>query len=186
MANRNTVVRAIRIDSSLDKMIAVAAEEKGLSFNLLANQLLAKYCEYERVAEKLSFIDVAPITLKNLLSLISNEESEMLGSTSGFSGQNAKQLVSMITGKSDWESFLEALKLMEKNMRAFTADILRKEDDCQIIMSHSLGIKWSHFLKGMISSTLRNTYHLNPSFEVTETFITAKFNMPHELLEQTA
>jgi hypothetical protein len=87
LANRNTVVRAIRLDSSLDKMASEAAREKGLSFNLLVNQLLTKYCEYERVAEKLGFVELQSITLKNMLYLISNEESEMLGSTSGFSGQ---------------------------------------------------------------------------------------------------
>jgi hypothetical protein len=167
-------------------MMSEIAEEKGLSFNLLVNQLFTRYCEYGRIAEKLGFIDVAPLSLKNMLSLISNEESEMLGTTSGFSGQNAKQLISMITGKSDLEAFIEALRLMEKNMRAFTADICRKDDDWQIIMSHNLGIKWSYFLKGMVSSTLQNTYHLIPSFEVTETFMTAKFHRAHQLLEQAA
>jgi hypothetical protein len=186
LTNRNTVVRAIRIDSSLDKTISETAEEKGLSFNLLANQLLTKYCEYGRVAEKLGFIELPPLTLKNLLNLISNEESEMLGSSSGFSGQNAKQLVSMITGKSDLDGFFGTLKIMERNTRAFTLDISTRENERQIIMSHNLGIKWSYFLKGMISSTLRGNYHLNPTFEVTETFITARFHKPHELLEQPA
>ncbi len=186
MANRNTVVRAIRIDSSLDRTITEAADEKGLSFNLLANQLLTKYAEYERVAEKLGFVDIAPLTLKGLLNLVSSEESEMLGATSGISGQNAKQFVSMITGRSDPEAFLQTLKFMEKNMRAFTAEILRKDDEYQVIMSHSLGIKWSYFLKCMISSTLRSNYQLNPSFEVTETFLTAKFQATKELLQQEA
>jgi Holliday junction resolvasome RuvABC DNA-binding subunit len=186
LANRNTVVRAIRLDSSLDKMASEAAREKGLSFNLLVNQLLTKYCEYERVAEKLGFVELQSITLKNMLNLISNEESEMLGSTSGFSGQNARQLISMITGKSDLEAFLETLRLMERNTRAFTADISHKNEEYQIIMSHNLGMKWSYFLKGMISSTLEDAYHEEPSFEVTEIFITVRFHRRRELLEQTA
>ena len=172
------------MDSSLDKTISELAEERGLSFNLIANQILTKYCEYERVAEKLGFIDIAPLSLKNLLSLISTEESEALGSMSGLSGRNAKQLVSMMMGGSDLKSFLAALNLMEKHMRAFTSDILIKEDECQIIMSHNLGIKWSHFLKGMVSSTLKETYEVNPTFEVTETFMTANFGVARETLAQ--
>ena len=172
------------MDSSLDKTISELAEERGLSFNLIANQILTKYCEYERVAEKLGFIDIAPLSLKNLLSLISTEESEALGSMSGLSGRNAKQLVSMMMGGSDLKSFLAALNLMEKHMRAFTSDILIKEDECQIIMSHNLGIKWSHFLKGMVSSTLKETYQVNPTFEVTETFMTANFSVARETLAQ--
>lgn len=180
------MVRAIRIYSSLDKWFSDLAEEKGLSFNLLANKVLSKYCEYDRVAEKLGFVELSPLTLKNLLSLISNEESETLGATSGFSGLNAKQLVSMVTGNNDINAFLDALKVMERNMRSFNADVVRKGNNFEIIMSHNLGIKWSHFLKGMLESTLKDTYHLNPSFEVTETFLTARFQSQHSLLEHPA
>jgi hypothetical protein len=92
----------------------------------------------------------------------------------------------MITGKSDLEAFLETLRLMERNTRAFTADISHKNEEYQIIMSHNLGMKWSYFLKGMISSTLEDAYHEEPSFEVTEIFITVRFHRRRELLEQTA
>ncbi|MHB8568203.1 MAG: hypothetical protein ACYC7D_09090 [Nitrososphaerales archaeon] len=180
MSNRNTVVRAIRIDNGLDRAIIAAAEEKGLSFNLLASQILTKYTEFDRVAEKLGFVSFAPIGLKNLLNLISNEESERLGSLSGFSGQNAKQFANILVGRSDLQGFLDTLKLMEKYIRAFSTEISVKDSDYRIIMSHTMGIKWSCFLKGMVLTTLE-IYGLKPEFEITENFMTTKFSTATKL-----
>ena len=176
MSNRNTVVRAIRIDNSLDKSITDAASEKGLSFNLLVNQILTKYTEFDRVAEKLGFIGFSPSSLKKFLNLISKEESESLGALSGFSGQNAKQFANILVGRSDLEGFIATLKLMEKYIRAFSIEVSVKDHEYQLIMSHSLGMKWSNFLKGMMSSTLEETYGLKPEFEITENFMTTRFS----------
>ncbi len=180
MSNKNTVVRAIRIDSTLDKTITEIAEKKGLSFNLLVNQVLSKYSEYDRVSDKLRFVDIPPSTLRNLLNLISKEESEKIGELSGFSGKNAKQLITLLTGGTDLECFISALKILEKYSGAFTSEISKNEElgEFKIIMSHNLGVKWSHFLKGMISSTLREVYGIEASFEVTETFVNASFSLP--------
>jgi len=181
LSNRNTVVRAIRIDSSLDKSITEAANKKGLSFNLLVNQILTKYTEFDRVAEKLGFIGFAPSSLKNFLNLISNAEAETLGAVSGFSGHNAKQFANMLVGRSDLEGFLETIKRMEKYVRAFTTEISTKHGTYQVIMSHSLGVKWSHFLKGMMSATLGEIYGVKAEFEMTENFLTTRFAIRHEL-----
>lgn len=181
MSNRNTVVRAIRIDSHLDRSITEAAGKKGLSFNLLVNQILTKYTEFDRVAEKLGFIGFAPSSLKNFLNLISTEEAETLGAVSGFSGENAKQFANMLVGRSDLEGFLETLKLMEKYVRAFTTEISSRDSTHQVIMSHSFGVKWSHFLKGMMMATLGEIYGLDPEFEMTENFLTTRFASTREL-----
>jgi hypothetical protein len=187
LSNKNTVVRAIRIDSSLDKSIAEVAEQKGLSFNLLVNQILAKFSEYDRVSEKLGLIDIPPSTIKNLLSLITNEESEKLGELSGFAGRNAKQFVTMLMGNSSLDSFISTLKLLEKYSGAFSTEISANEQgEAQIIMSHNLGVKWSHFLKGMMAATLREIYGLDAQFEVTETFVTTSFCIPKKIVTATS
>ncbi len=176
MSNRNTVVRAIRIDASLDKSITDAAEEKGLSFNLLVNQILVRYSEFDRVAEKLGFVGFAASELRNFLHLISIEESENLGTLSGFAGQNAKQFANILVGRNDLQGFLETLKLMSKYLHTFTTEITSRENEWQIIMSHTMGVKWSAFLRGMLSSTLGETYGLKPEFDTTENFLTVRFS----------
>ena len=182
MSNKNTVVRAIRIDSGLDKTITTVASEKGLSFNLLVNQILSKYSEFDRVAEKLGFIGFPASSLKNFLNLVSVEEAEKLGALSGFSGENAKQFTSMLVGRSDLEGFMGTLKLMEKYLKAFSTEISHREDQYIVIMSHSLGLKWSFFLKGMMLSTLKDAYGLGPEFEITENFVTTRFAVPGQVL----
>lgn len=178
MSNRNTVVRAIRIDADLDRSITEAAEEKGLSFNLLVNQILERFSEFDRVAEKLGFIGFAPSEVRNFLNLISTEESETLGMMSGFAGQNARQLSNILVGRNDLQGFLSTLKLMEKYLHTFSTEISRKDGEYQIIMSHTVGMKWSYFLKGMLSSTLKEIYGTEPSFEITENFLTTRFAAP--------
>jgi hypothetical protein len=175
LSNKNTVVRAIRIDTELDKEINDAADRKGLSFNLLVNQILTKYTEFDRVAEKLGFIGFSPSSLKNFLNLISNEETETLGAASGFAGQNAKQFANILVGTSDLRGYVETLKLMEKYIRAFSLEVSSSDGHYQLIMSHSLGIKWSHFLKGMMVATLGEIYGVTPEFEITENFVTTRF-----------
>ena len=186
MSNKNTVVRAIRIDSSLDKAISTTASEKGLSFNLLVNQILSKYAEFDRVAEKLGFIGFAGSSLRNFLTLVSDEEAEKLGAMSGFSGANAKQFTSMLVGNNNLEGFLEALKLMEKYLKVFSTEISQRDDGYLIVMTHSLGGKWSLFLKGMMLCTLNRVYGLEPEFEITENFLTTRFMVPSELVAKSS
>ena len=182
LSNKNTVVRAIRIDSSLDKDIADNATEKDLSFNLLVNQILTKYTEFDRVSEKLGFVGFPLSSLKYFLNLVSTEEAEKMGSLSGFSGENAKQFTSMLVGRSDLDGFLGTLKLLGKYTRAFSSEINSKDDRCLIIMSHSLGEKWSYFLKGMLLSTLQDVYDIKPRFEITENFITTQFEFHKKMI----
>ncbi|MGH2639449.1 MAG: hypothetical protein ACRDF4_09245, partial [Rhabdochlamydiaceae bacterium] len=158
MSNKNTVVRAIRIDSSLDKALAENATEKGLSFNLLVNKVLTKYAEFDKVSEKLGFVGFPPSSLKHFLNLVSIEEAEKMGTLSGFSGENAKQFTNMLVGRYNMQGFLETLGLIGKYTKAFSSEIISRDDGCLIIMSHALGEKWSHFLKGMLLSTLRDVY----------------------------
>ena len=70
---KKTVLRTIRIDEDLDKVLGADSEAKSVSFNTLVTQILIKYAEWDRFVEKVGMVSIMPEEFRVFIGSINEE-----------------------------------------------------------------------------------------------------------------
>ena len=79
---RETVTRTFRIRTDWDEVLQEEAEKRGVSVNVLVNQILRRYALYTRWADKGGIMNITKPTFKRILNEIPEEDLKVLGADS--------------------------------------------------------------------------------------------------------
>ena len=175
MASKQTIARTIRLDPSVDRIIKQEAEQSGLTHTAVTTKALRKYAYFDRFADKIGSLTISKETLSRVLSFLSDEEAEIVGSVANFAGKNARQYMNLIVGGTSIEDFFSLLQVFSTHAHLFEFEHQIVGNKYHLVFAHTMGSKWSSFLQGAMQATLKEAYGLRARFEKTESFLTMVF-----------
>jgi hypothetical protein len=178
MPGKVTIARTIRLDPSIDKIIKQEAEQSGLTHAAVTTMALRKYANFDRFADKIGSLTLSKETLSRILSFLSDEEAEIVGSVANFAGKSARQYMNLIVGGSTLDHFFILLQVLSTHAHMFEFEHQLMGSKHHVVFAHSMGSKWSSFLQGSMHATLKEVYSLRARFEKTESFLTMVFEEP--------
>ncbi|MGI0091054.1 MAG: hypothetical protein ACREBS_05050 [Nitrososphaerales archaeon] len=175
MPSKLTIARTIRLDPDVDVIIRQEAEQTGLTHTSVTTKALRKYAHFDRFADKIGSLTVSKETLSRLLSFLSDEEAEIVGSVANFAGKNSRQYMSLIVGGTTIQDFLSLLQIFSTYAHLFEFEHKVEGTKHHLIFAHNMGSKWSSFLQGAMQATLKEVFGFRARFEKTESFLTMIF-----------
>jgi len=141
-----------RLPVKLVEEIETEAMNHNISHNVMARQILEKYVQWDRFADKIGMI---PVPKKLLDSLGIEMSSEEINEIINVIKPVIKDTVLFIKGKYDLKRCIETL---EDYMRAsgMKSDHRVEGDMHTFIIQHELGLKWSVFTEQLLTQVFRS------------------------------
>lgn len=176
LKHEKTVLRTIGITQEVDTLLRSDASARGLSVNTLVSQILSKYSECDRYAEKFVFITIAAATFRSILEAVDDEK---LAKTAAKLGAELPKAVALFWFKKvSLQTFLDTIALFAKYSNLQVHETKIDEKECTIVFRHALGQKWSTFFRHFISHAVQNALGVFPHSEVSENSIMIGFRLP--------
>ena len=175
MPGKVTVARTIRLDPSIEDIIKQEAEQSGLTQAAVINRALRKYALFDKFADKIGSLTLSKETISRMLSFLSDEEAEIVGSITYFAGQNARQYMNLTVGGNTLGDFFTMLQVLSTYAHIYEFDHQLVGNKHRIVFAHRMGSKWSSFLQGSMQATLKEVFGIRARFEKTESFLTMIF-----------
>ena len=141
-----------RLPESIINELDGDARQKKISQNVLVKQILERYIQWDRYAEKIGMIPVPKEILRTLGEELDGRDiDEIINVMFPFIRNN----VMFIKGGYDLERCIETL---EDYMRAsgMKSDHRREGELHSFIIQHDLGLKWSVFTEQLLTQVFRN------------------------------
>jgi hypothetical protein len=177
MPGKLTVARTIRLDPEVDKIIRQEADQTGLTHTAVTTKALRKYAHFDRFADKIGSLTISKETLSRILSFLSDEEAEIVGSVANFAGKNSRQYMTLIVGGTSIEDWFNLLQILSTYAHLFQFEHRIEGTKHHLIFAHNMGSKWTSFLQGAMQSTLKEVFGMRARFERTESFLTMIFDL---------
>ena len=169
-----TVVRSLRLDEDVDGALRKISEE-GESVNVIANRTLRKFVEWDRPAEKIGMVQVSRQVLVKLMDAQNLDEAKSLGAWVGI--EVMEPFVQYLHTSLSLETLLSSLELLSRYSGRFTFDHQVTGAEHMIFIRHHMGIKWSSFYDGAVTSVLKDLLHIDCESDLTDEFCSFKFRL---------
>ncbi|HVX01638.1 MAG TPA: hypothetical protein VHA09_00635 [Nitrososphaera sp.] len=144
-----------RISNKKIEALKSVAEEKRISLNVLVNNILDSYLEWEYHAPKVGFVPMQKSVLKDLFDAIPDETIMQIATKAA---DKFRDELMMIYGKVDLESMIS----FTKNRITRSGFVLREfegsgeEGERRMVIKHDVGPKWALFSKIYIERLINN------------------------------
>ena len=176
-----TVTRTFRLDENLHKMLEEEAAREKITVNSLLSKIIWNYQRRCRMCLHYNLMLVDPMVLKTLLDKLSEEDIKQTGASLGpiVLKENLAR-----TGLSPNKKGIETVlvETMSEWTKWFDADVTETNEGRAYYLHHTLGKKWSIFLKSFFEKALNDLLSLNLPIEITENSII--FTMPDKRTQE--
>jgi hypothetical protein len=150
---RKTKTSTFRLErDTLDKL-ETEAHNKDTSLNMLVNQVLHRYVEWNTFEQKTGIVPVSAPVLIELLERISEEQIVNIAKTVG--KNTAIDITLFVNNKVDTDSFVPWFLERMKNCSVLSETKENGRNSRKFILKHQLGYKWSLFHKTVLESVSR-------------------------------
>ena len=167
---KKSVVRSIRITKELDDVIRQDAEDAGVSSNALIASVLAKYAEWDRLADRFGFVTMARGGFRALLEEI--EDERLLDLAENFAPSLSREVALHFFKKVNFETYYRLLMGVFRYGHLGEYYVEMGKDGDTLTIHHDLGRKWSLLLSRAIGQSFEAIANLSPEASIEEsTFI---------------
>ncbi|WP_268543876.1 hypothetical protein [Candidatus Nitrosotenuis cloacae] len=163
---------SFRLDNLVLEKLRKESEKQGLSLNVLVNQILKRYMEWDVFESKVGMIPVARPVLDSLFKKLS--EKEVIDIAKKVGGEIVKDIATFMKGTMNLESFMSWFET-RMNMSGFDMNHDVKNDTHTYIIKHDLGKNWSLYHKTVLELIFRNVLEKPISIETDARMITLTF-----------
>jgi hypothetical protein len=166
LANKSNVI-SLRIDHDVVEALKEQAKVDRMSLNVLANNILQNYVDWERDAKKAGFLPITRDMLSSILLKVADEDIEEIV-------ENTKDIIKaqIIYMEKQYElrSFLHWLR---NRCRAsgFSAKEFYQNDVLICIIQHELGWKWSVYCRALIKTVLDDLAKGKVDFDISSSML---------------
>lgn len=165
---------SFRVDNVVLEKLRKESEKQGLSLNVLVNQILKRYTEWDIYESKVGMIPVARPILDSLFKKLSKEEAVELAKKVG--SEIVKDIATFMKGSMNLESFMSWFET-RMQMSGFELNHDIKNDKHTYIIKHDLGDNWSLYHKTVLEIIFRNVLEKSVSIETNPRMITFSFTV---------
>lgn len=165
---RKLVSKTFRLPEQLVEELYRLSEEKEIPLTSLVTGILRKYVESDIFVEVVQPVRLSIASLNSLMNFMTPEQMERAGSEAG-----SKVLPSLLSHHNISPSLDSLLKYHVMPLGKYSGWFKAKyhENDKKITLNHTMGIKWSCWLKGHMGATIRAVLKIEPRIEVSENYV---------------
>lgn len=163
---------SFRLDAIVLEKLRKESEKRGLSLNVLVNQILKRYTEWDIFGPKVGMIPVARPILDSLFKKIGEDEIVDLAKKVG--SEIVKDTAMFMKGSMNLESFISWFET-RMNMSGFEINHDVRNDTHTYIVKHDLGENWSLYHKTVLEIIFRDVLKKPITVETNARMITLSF-----------
>jgi hypothetical protein len=175
-ARKKTVLRTIRLTREMDDLLQKNASEEGMSASAFIGQLVKRFVEFDKPAERFGRVTLSSETFHAILMEVDDKKLEELGNTVGNS--TPKAIAMSLYKKMNLDTFLKTISLIGQYTGNYTSEIELKEGNCVITFRHHYGSKWSIYLKSYMSQFAKTAFEVVPDADVVGDLVVLRFRVP--------
>ena len=173
-----SVLRSVRIRREIQETLERDATTKGISVNALVNQILTRYAEWDRYAEKFGFVTIAKAGYLAMVDAVPEEELDRLGERIG--GTNPREVTLFWFKKLGVESFLRYLNLVSRYSRTVEYEVERQGSDVTLLVRHDMTERHSRYLAHFFAAAIHSIVGAVPRSQTGRNSIVFRFRVPAE------
>lgn len=133
-----------RLNSLVLDKLSIRADLQKTSLNVLVNQILCNYIEWDADSIKAGWIPIQRISLTKLIDALDEKViPEIAGQSAKSSGKNS---IMYLYGKYNLENLLKNIRVKAQRS-GFSVKEYEENQNLEIVVQHDLGWKWSIFSK---------------------------------------
>jgi len=156
-----------RLNSSVLKKLEEKADQQKTSLNVLVNQILSSYVEWEMDSVKAGWIPTQRSVLTKVMEVL--DEKDISGIAAKAADASAKNAILFMYGKYDLESFLTYIRTSAQRS-GFNVKEYDNERNLEMVIQHDMGWKWSIFFKYYYEKILHDL-QMRAIFDYTENML---------------
>jgi hypothetical protein len=160
-----------RLEKSILEKINFESEQKGVSMNTIASNILIDYFDWNGYAPKAGIIPMHKTVLSMLFDKLS--EKEVIEIAEFFAKFKVKDMLLVLKNSYDVGAFLETFESWLKSSSLSYTKTVNHESQMYVI-THEMGNKWSIYMWYMLKTVFQNMGLGNVTFEKSEDIITFK------------
>lgn len=165
---------SFRLDGTVLEKIRRESKKQGISVNVLVNQVLKRYTEWDMFESKVGMVPVAKPILDSLFKKLSKEETIDLAKKIG--SEIVKDTATFMKGSMNLESFTSWFET-RMHMSGFDMNHDIQNDTHTYIIKHDLGENWSLYHKTVLELIFRNVLEKPINVEINARMITLTFTV---------
>jgi hypothetical protein len=169
-----TLLKTIRISENIDDLLKKDAASKRTTTNALIHSILTRYLEWDRFAERYGFISVTQETFKTILDKIEEEKLEEAANELG--ARVPKDILLFWYGKTGVNGFIKYLSLLSDYATFAHFEVTKEGPNYLVTAHHSLGEKWSNYLKAFLETALKTTTGIAGNAEMSRNSVSLSFS----------
>ncbi len=161
--NRKTVLKSVRMSEADEAILQKDAESKGITFNALVSSLIARYIEWDRLADRYGFVALPRHSFRYLISLLDQEQLERFGRETGMS--NASAITSFWFKSLDFATFQKFLAVYSKYTRIWDYEVGRQGSNVVLTVHNDISPAYSLVHRAYFDQAIRNIVGTVPKIE---------------------
>ncbi len=174
---KKTILRTIRLDEEIDRLLERDAKEQNISINALVGKIMTRYVEWDRVAEKLDFVSFSNAFLVSLINEVNDEKIQEIASQEAI--RQIKNQAIWDFGKADFDTLLKTIILIGKYGIASHVSLENwGESNYVITLHHRWGRKGVIFFRSFFDSLIRNELGVPPTIDIADNVMAVSFHKP--------
>ena len=165
---------SFRLSNKLLKALKEEAKFRDIPLGSLLVRMATRYGTFDLFIEQLHPLVLAGETLLSIITELNPEQVEQKGVMAG------SRLPALLFKQHNIKPTLDSImryyfELLGKYAGWFGSKYFEEEQ--KIILRHSLGVKWSCFLKGHIGATFRSVLKVDPKIDIDENSVTVHIKL---------
>jgi hypothetical protein len=175
---KKNIVRAVRLTEEQESSLRQEAEDQDIAPGTLISQIISKYLDWGRHAEKYGMVTLAPSTIKKFLEGADEEHVRAAGTRAG------KILIERTMfwyKRTNLQAIMEMIRDSCRYGRVANFDSQVQGDNYVITLRHDWGAKWSLFLEEWVKVALRESIGIDCLVEQSDTSVDMRFHGPSKV-----
>jgi hypothetical protein len=170
---KRTVTMTFRIDERTMDILKSESEQKEVSLNILINQILRRYVDWQMYEPKVGMITIARPVASALFERMSEADVTKMARDVG---KNAVHDIALfMKGKMDLPSFMSWFESRMKISSIEFSHTKLSQGKHSYVMKHDLGYNWSLYHKTLLELIFSEILHRRADIAITATTMTLSF-----------
>lgn len=163
--SERSTVKTIRLSKTLERSLEREAKSRKTSLNSFVTSILARYDEWDRLAQKFGMMTVPADEVVDILDGLTDAQIEKIARKCGQS--IPKAIMDFWFSKITAETFLKYLSLRMNYQRLVNHEVITDAEGQFVLTArHEHGRKWSIWSCNYIAEAIKSNFGIEAKFEI--------------------
>ncbi|GBH33714.1 hypothetical protein NZNM25_05050 [Nitrosopumilus zosterae] len=169
---KKTETMSFRLDSQILDKLRAESESQGVSLNILANKIFARYVDWGMFEPKVGMVPIAKPIVTALFQKLSEQETVDLAKQIGKS--IVSDIATFMKGSLDLDSFVSWF-ITRMKISDFELNHTIQNSTHSYIIKHDLGYNWSLYHKTVLELIFNDAFEKRIDFKIKDRMMELTF-----------